>query len=118
VRSAGELATARTRDGSEIRWLTGAPAIDAERQSVAETVIERGGAIKEHYHRLGEEVYVILEGSGDLILNGVTHPVEGGDSALVPPLTRHKLLNTGTCPLRFITTCVPAFEESDLYIVE
>jgi oxalate decarboxylase/phosphoglucose isomerase-like protein (cupin superfamily) len=54
-----------TKDGSTIRELH-----HTEAQSLAEARLEPGQATERHYHRASEEIYVVLEGSGDMELDG------------------------------------------------
>ena len=40
---------------------------------------------KAHYHKIGTELYYVVEGEGQLILDGVEHPVRKGSFAHIPP---------------------------------
>src|SRR5438552_15191740 len=44
-----------------------------------------------HYHRDCTEVYLVLEGTGVLELDGDTVEVGPGTVVYIPPLTRHRL---------------------------
>ncbi|MBM0276139.1 cupin domain-containing protein [Micromonospora tarensis] len=54
-----------------------------------------GGLSGEHLHTRTEEVYILLAGSGQILLNGRATPVRAGDVVLTGIGTRHGLLNTG-----------------------
>ena len=41
------------------------------------------------YHRVAEEFYYVLSGSGTAILNGEAHPLATGDFLRLPPGTTH-----------------------------
>src|SRR2546428_11897 len=69
-----------TRDGSTIREL-----MHTEAQSLAEATLAPGQAIQRHYHRASEELYYLLEGSGELEIDGETRDVAAGDAVLIPP---------------------------------
>lgn len=58
-----------------------------------------------HSHRVNEELFFILEGSGELRLGKERHPVREGDFILCPPggpETAHQLINTGPGELRYL----------------
>ena len=57
-----------------------------------------------HRHHNEEEWIYILSGLGTLALDGVDHPIEAGDfAAFQPHGPAHKLTNTGTEPLIYLT---------------
>lgn len=41
------------------------------------------------YHRVAEELYYVLEGSGVAVLDGDRHPLKAGDFLRLPPGTTH-----------------------------
>ena len=64
-----------------------------------------------HYHRKTAEVYYILEGSGQMELDGNVFDVGAGATITIFPGTRHRLKsNRG---VRTIVVGVPAFDASD-----
>jgi mannose-6-phosphate isomerase-like protein (cupin superfamily) len=112
------LASARpfvTKDGSTIRELCGLPTGGTSRHSVAEATLEQGQSTRRHYHAESEEVYFLLEGEGELELNGVTEHVRAGDAVPIPPETMHTLANTGPGPLRVLCTCAPPYRHEDTF---
>jgi uncharacterized cupin superfamily protein len=70
------------------------------------TVIDPGkAAYPAHAHRVNEEMFMVLEGTGELRLGPETHPVRAGDIIACPPggpETAHQLSNTGTAPLKVL----------------
>ncbi|HTZ86025.1 MAG TPA: cupin domain-containing protein [Solirubrobacteraceae bacterium] len=118
VRSYSELPAFTTLDGSEIREWAGKLAMPACNQSLAEATIAPGGATTEHYHVLTEELYLIVEGRGRLVIDGEERPVGEGDCALIPPGARHKLFNAGEQPLRVLCACAPAYSDEDTVLTE
>ena len=66
-------------------------------------------ASKTHYHPVIEEVYYILSGTADMILDEVTTAVNVGDCIAIPPNTRHKIINTGPETLHFLVVCAPGW---------
>lgn len=69
-----------TKDGSTIRELH-----HTELQSLAEASLPAGHATERHYHRRSEEIYFVLEGEGELEVDGERRTLSPGDAALIPP---------------------------------
>jgi mannose-6-phosphate isomerase-like protein (cupin superfamily) len=105
------LATAEpftTKDGSTIRELHHTAA-----QSLAEATLAAGGATERHYHARSEEIYFVLEGAGELELDGERRRVAAGDAALIPPGARHTI--AAETPLRFLCCCAPPYADDDTF---
>ena len=66
VRSRAEAEAFTTLDGSTIRVLLDRAAGGAANQSLAEATVGAGGATRRHYHAESEEIYVLLEGRGEM----------------------------------------------------
>ncbi len=102
-----------TADGSTIRSILDRANAPVQNQSLAEASIPAGGATQRHYHRLAEEFYFILEGSGEMDLAGVTRSVGPGDAILIPPGEWHQIRATQS--LRFLCCCAPPYSHDDTY---
>ncbi len=107
-----------TADGSSIRELAGVPTGNAANQSLAEATVPPGGATIEHLHRTSEEIYLFTKGMGRLRLGDDEGAVRAGDAVVIPPGTRHKLLNTGPEPLVLLCCCAPAYSNEDTVLLE
>ena len=70
VRSLEEAEAFTTADGSTIRELLGLPTAPVRNQSLAEATLEPGQSTQRHYHREAEEIYYVVEGSGEMELDG------------------------------------------------
>ena len=68
---------------------------------------------RSHYHKLSEEIYFILEGSGEMDIDGEKQSVGPGDAILIPPGAWHEI--TATTPLRFLCCCAPPYSHDDTY---
>jgi uncharacterized cupin superfamily protein/pimeloyl-ACP methyl ester carboxylesterase len=58
-----------------------------------------------HNHRVNEEMFFILEGSGEVRIGSEAHPIRVGDVIACPPggkETAHQIVNTGSAPLRYL----------------
>lgn len=69
--------------------------------------IPPGGEIGEETHDHVEQTLFIHQGTGEGVLNDETIPLKPGDALVVTPGTRHNIKNTGTEPLKIITTYSP-----------
>ncbi len=98
-----------TKDGSTIReyFHTGA-------QSLAEATLEPRAATQRHYHARSEEIYLIVEGGGELEVAGERRPVGAGDAILIPPRAWHEL-TAGDDGVRLLCCCVPPYDDDDTY---
>lgn len=107
------LATAKpftTKDGSTVRELHHTAA-----QSLAEATLEPDQATRRHYHRVSEEIYVVVKGSGELEVDGERRHVRRGDAVLIPPGAWHELVNDGSSELRILCCCSPPYSHADTY---
>ncbi len=57
--------------------------------AVSQVLIENA---RPHFHRKTWELYVVQEGKGALILNGVSYPVRQGDVLEIPPMVVHQAI--------------------------
>ena len=58
-----------------------------------------------HSHRNEEEMFFVLEGSGELRYGNARHPLRAGDVVACPtggPETAHQIINTGAAELRYL----------------
>jgi uncharacterized cupin superfamily protein len=68
-----------------------------------------------HNHRINEEMFLVLEGAGELRVGSERFPVRKGGIVACPPSgpeTAHQLRNTGTSPLAVLM--ISTFEEADV----
>lgn len=106
-----------TKDGSEIRELLAHRNSCIQEQSLAEARVAPGASTTPHYHPLTEEIYYILEGSGQMSLAGECQIVGPGDAIAIPPGQVHTITNTGSTPLKFLCCCAPGYEDGDTVLV-
>jgi mannose-6-phosphate isomerase-like protein (cupin superfamily) len=68
-----------------------------------------------HSHEEGEQVYVVVKGSGRMSVAGDTQAVDIGDLILVPPATDHAISNDGEGELACLSVQSPPVEVAELY---
>ncbi|MFN0023436.1 MAG: cupin domain-containing protein [Parvularculaceae bacterium] len=59
-----------------------------------------------HSHRGEEEMFLILEGEGELRYGAARYPLHAHDVIACPtggPETAHQIINTGTAPMRYLS---------------
>ena len=103
-----------TKDGSTIRELLGLTTAPVRSQSLAEATLEPGQATERHYHAETEEIYYLVEGSGEMELDGDRRTVSPGDAILIPPGAWHQI-TAGAERLRFLCCCAPPYRHEDTY---
>ena len=100
-------------DQYDIRWAEIASRIGARKLGCNLTVVAPGKRnCPFHSHRVEEEMFFVLEGSGELRYGDQRHPLRAGDIVACPtggPETAHQIINTGDTEMRYlsISTLVP-----------
>ena len=102
-----------TKDGSTIRSILDRTNAPVEKQSLAEARVPAGGATQRHYHGLAEEFYFILEGAGEMEIDGATRIVGPGDAVLIPAGAWHSIAAREA--LRFLCCCAPPYAREDTF---
>lgn len=67
-----------------------------------------------HSHRINEEMFFVLEGSGEVRIGNERHPLRQGDFLACPPggpETAHQIINTGTTELKYLAVSTQQFPE-------
>jgi mannose-6-phosphate isomerase-like protein (cupin superfamily) len=104
-----------TLDGSTIRVLLDAHLGGAREQSLAEATLAAGHATRRHYHARTEEIYAVLEGAGEMEVDGDRRSVAPGDAVLIPPGAWHEIRADGAGELRFLCCCAPPYSDEDTF---
>jgi len=71
------------------------------------TLEPNGGQVPWH-NQEQEEIYFIVEGTGEMCLGDERITVSKGQAAYIPPTVYHQLTNTGPTPMRMIYVYGPA----------
>ena len=70
---------------------------------------------KTSYHKVGEELYYVLEGSGVAVLNGKEYILKRGCFFRVPPNTLHQFTTQDDCLDLLNFHSPPVFSDHDTY---
>src|SRR5262249_28778783 len=62
-----------------------------------------------HYHKRMTEIYIVLEGEGQIELDGQRFPVKPMTGVLIKPGCRHRAIGK----MKIINVAVPAFDPTD-----
>jgi len=120
VRQLAEQPPFTTADGSTIRSILDLSNAPVRHQSLAEATLPAAGATERHYHRDSEEIYFVLEGSGEMEVDGERRRLAAGDAVLIPPGAWHQVRADGDGPgggggLRFLCCCAPPYRHEDTF---
>jgi mannose-6-phosphate isomerase-like protein (cupin superfamily) len=67
-----------------------------------------------HYHKIGTELYYVLEGGGSVMLDGVEHPVYKGSIVHIAPGVVHSAKGR----MRVLVIGIPNISEDDIFFPE
>jgi mannose-6-phosphate isomerase-like protein (cupin superfamily) len=68
---------------------------------------------KPHLHRRATELYYVLAGEGEVVLDGVAHPVRPGTMVHIPPGVAHAARGR----MRVLVVGIPDIDEDDVHPV-
>lgn len=86
----------------------GASPIQATNFSLGHVTLEPNGGQVPWHNQDQEEVYYIVEGSGEMCLGEERTTVRTGQVVYIPPRVFHQLTNTGSTPMRMVYCYGPA----------
>ena len=95
--------TQQARDNSYFRHVLAT----AEHTQVVIMSIPPGGEIGEEVHTDTDQVLYLIEGSGQVILEGESADFSAGDLVLVAAGTRHNFKTVGVTAMKIITAYAP-----------
>jgi mannose-6-phosphate isomerase-like protein (cupin superfamily) len=113
IRNREEQEPFTTKDGSTIRSLLDLSNAPVKQQSLAEASLPIGGSTERHYHKVSEELYYVLEGTGVMEIDGEDREVGPGDAILIPAGAWHEIRAMEA--MRFLCCCAPPYAHEDTY---
>lgn len=86
---------------------------------IAMCIFPPGEIANLHYHEKMEEIYFVLEGEGEIELNGEWHRIKAEDSIAIPVGIKHRMRNTSEDNiLKFLSFNSPEWQQLDMIICE
>ena len=82
--------------------------------AVTWVTVEPGGRQIAHHHE-PEQVYVIIQGAGEMQVGAETQLVQAGDLVYIPSNLAHGIVNTGNEVLTYISAATPPFDLTEAY---
>jgi mannose-6-phosphate isomerase-like protein (cupin superfamily) len=113
INQLSEQAPFTTKDGSTIRSILDSTNAPVQQQSLAEASLPVGAKTDRHYHKLSEEIYLLLDGRGRMEIDGEFREVGPGDAILIPAGAWHQIEAVES--LRFLCCCAPPYQHDDTY---
>ena len=95
--------------GESMRAITGK---DNDLASIHVVTISRDSKL--HYHKRLTEFYYVLEGEGELQLNGDVVKLSPHTLVMIKPMTKHVARGN----LKILNVVIPPFDEEDEFVVE
>jgi mannose-6-phosphate isomerase-like protein (cupin superfamily) len=86
----------------------GASPIQATHFSLGHVTLEPNGGQVPWHNQEQEEIYLIVEGTGEMCLGEERQTVQTGQAVYIPSQVFHQLTNIGSTPLRMIYCYGPA----------
>lgn len=86
----------------------GASPIHATSFSLGHVVLEPNGGQVPWHNQQQEEIYFIVEGSGEMCLGSERMTLQTGQAVYIPSRVYHQLTNTSTTPMRMVYCYGPA----------
>ena len=118
LRKNSEIKSIQGDEGSKIKqYFHPHNTLNGINYSLAQFTLEPGKKSKLH-KMSSSEIYYILEGSANLIIDEVTYKLEKDDSVYVPPNSKQSIENIGSINLRFLCIVEPAWKADDEILLE
>jgi mannose-6-phosphate isomerase-like protein (cupin superfamily) len=87
----------------------------AASHSLAQIVIAPGCSSEKHYHKVSEETYYILAGTGRMVVDDREFVLIPGQACLIQPYEWHQILNDSETDLEFLAVCAPSWNAADSF---
>ncbi len=86
----------------------GASPIQATNFAIGNVTLEPNGGQVPWHNQEQEEIYFVVEGTGEICLGEERQLIQSGQAVYIPPTVFHQLTNTGPTPMRMIYCYGPA----------
>jgi mannose-6-phosphate isomerase-like protein (cupin superfamily) len=89
--------------------------LGARNLSVTWLALPAGESQQLRSHEEAEQAYVVVRGTGTMVVSGDTQSVSEGDLILVPPATEHSIRNDGGEDFALVSIQSPPVAAEELY---
>jgi mannose-6-phosphate isomerase-like protein (cupin superfamily) len=90
----------------------------AERLSCVWAEVPPGARSRPHRHPVGEELYLVVSGTGIIHLGDQTWAISAGCVVHIPPEVPHMIENSSTVPLQLFVVNTPPYEPENVIFEE
>ena len=82
---------------------------DDARNAASVHIVDISRDARAHYHKVMTEIYVVLEGEGEIELDGIRYPLKPLTAVYMRPGCRHRAIGS----LRILNIPIPVFDPGD-----
>src|SRR4029077_2394807 len=100
-------------EGGNLQWLIDRD-LGAQHVMAYRLALDPDSALS-HVHIGAEEVLYVLEGTGEVRVEGATHQVGAGQAVFIPDGAEHTYLNSGAAPLVIVGAMAPPIDLGDIH---
>lgn len=94
--------------GGEIHVLISPTSVQSTKLIMGTATVPVGGRVLKHAHPHGEECFYVLQGKGEINIEGVgVVPFEAGQAVLTPQEAPHSIVNVGEEEIRVVFASAP-----------
>lgn len=94
--------------GGEIHVLISPTSVQSTKLIMGTATVPVGGRVLKHAHPHGEECFYVLQGKGEITIEGVgVVPFEAGQAVLTPQEAPHSIVNVGEEEIRVVFASAP-----------
>jgi quercetin dioxygenase-like cupin family protein len=100
-------------EGGAVQWLVDRE-IGADHVTSYRLTLEPD-ASNTHVHPSAEEALYVLQGRGEVRVEGTRHVVEAGQAVFIPDGAEHSYVNTGDAPMVIVGAMAPSIDPDDIH---
>lgn len=94
--------------GGEIHVLISPTSVQSTQMIMGTATVPVGGSVLLHQHPHSEECFYVLQGKGEITVEGVgTVPFQPGEAVLTPQGSTHSIVNVGDEEIRVVFAAAP-----------
>ena len=94
--------------GGQIHVLISPTSVQSTKLIMGTATVPVGGSVLKHAHPHGEECFYVLQGKGEINIEGVgVVPFQAGEAVLTPVNAPHSIVNVGDEEIRVVFASAP-----------